>query len=352
MSGTVCLPFEHCPAKRCPQFRAHTIIPVVKAMKPQMRNRIFVIAILLLSAQFALAGAGNDPPTNIVVSTPYNNNINLAQFCWNTVNQSDSMVMIGEHIDFQRQVYDPALTTNHCVVVQNLQPGMMYYYSVASCTDPVGGKPCARTDPNWSVAPWPTTNPIFATAPSTKGPLGFNAFTFGPQYVYQNSAINIGINLIQTGGIVTNNDVLMLTQASIDGQSCLPGDRWDPCAEILISHSRCCAPSREEVNAHDGQLCGLDLWRRELGRRLRLLEYWLLWGTLGERSNCASRPAKAFGGQQACWRLQPHPLDDLPTRRLHHEHSSERSANCNLAVQRVAPGAVYCHPAKHFPANS
>ncbi len=214
-----------------------------------MRNRILVTALIVLTAQVAFAGAGSDQPTNIVVTTPYSDNINWAQVCWQTNNQSDSMVLIGELIDFSRQVYDPTLTTNHCVVVQNLQPGTSYYYSVASCTDPVGGKPCAVTDTNWSVAPWPTSTPTFATAPSNDGPLGFNAFAFGPSYVYQNTGINIGVSMIQTGGIVTSDDALLLTQATIDGQSCLPGGLLgSPCGNTNLSLTLVCNDSREEVN--------------------------------------------------------------------------------------------------------
>ena len=61
-----------------------------------MRHTIFAILLLILAAQFAMAGAGNDQPTNINVTNPYSNNINWAQVCWNTTNQSDSLVMIGE----------------------------------------------------------------------------------------------------------------------------------------------------------------------------------------------------------------------------------------------------------------
>ena len=214
-----------------------------------MRNRILVTILLVLSAQFALAGAGNDQPTNIVVTTPYSSNINSAQVCWNTTQQSDSMVMIGEKIDFSRQVYDSTLTTNHCVVVQNLQPSTLYYYSVASCTDPVGGKPCVVTDTNWSSAPWPTSTPIFTTTSSTDGPLGFNAFIWGPDYVYQDSGINLGVSLIQTGGVVTYDDVLMTTQATIDGQTCLPGGSLGAtCGDTNISFTVVCDSSREEIN--------------------------------------------------------------------------------------------------------
>ena len=214
-----------------------------------MRNRILVTILLVLSAQFALAGAGNDQPTNIVVTNPYSGNINSAQVCWNTVNQSDSMVLLGEKMDFSRQVYDPTLTTNHCVVVQNLQPSTLYYYSVASCTDPAGGKPCVETDTNWSSAPWPTSTPTFTTASSTDGPLGFNAFAFGPDYVYQGSGINVGVSLIQTGGVVTSDDVLMTTQATIDGQTCLPGGSLGTtCGDTNISFTVVCDSSREEVN--------------------------------------------------------------------------------------------------------
>jgi hypothetical protein len=213
-----------------------------------MRNKMFVSVLLVLSAQFALAGAGNDQPTNIVITTPYSDNINWAQVCWNTAQQSDSMLLIGGNADFSRQIYDSTLTKNHCVVVQNLQPNTQYYYSAASCTDPVGGKPCARTDPNWSSAPWPD-KATFKTAPSTAGPLGFNAFAFGPDYVYQNSGINIGVSLIQTGGIATGHDVMMLTQASIDGQSCLPGGLLGAtCGDTNISFTLVCDDAREEVN--------------------------------------------------------------------------------------------------------
>ena len=85
-----------------------------------MRTKLIVIILLLFACQIAFAGAGNDQPTNIVVTTPYSNNVSWAQVCWNTKNQSDSMLMIGANTDFSRQVYNSTLTTNHCVVVKNL----------------------------------------------------------------------------------------------------------------------------------------------------------------------------------------------------------------------------------------
>src|ERR1700757_5237587 len=94
----------------------------------EMRHTIFSTILLILAAPFAMAGAGNDQPTNIVVNNPYSNNINWAQVCWSTNNQSDSLVMIGENPDFSRQVYDSTLTTSHCVVVKNLQPNTQYFY--------------------------------------------------------------------------------------------------------------------------------------------------------------------------------------------------------------------------------
>ncbi len=218
-----------------------------------MSNAFAVIALslsLLLTPRCALAGAGNDQPTNIVVNSPYSNNINWAQLCWNTTNASDSLVMIGESNSFSRQVYDASLTTNHCVVVKNLEPSTLYYYSVASCTDPIGGKPCVKTDTNWSSAPWPTTTPTFNTVASSGGSLGFNAFIWGPSYVYQNSGINLGVSLIQTGGLWNSNDVLMLTRATIDGQSCLPGALLGAtCGDTDIAFSLLCDSTREEVNA-------------------------------------------------------------------------------------------------------
>ncbi len=200
-------------------------------------------------SQWAQAGAGNDQPFNIVVTTPYQSNINWAQVCWNTTRQSDSMLLFGHNGNFDRQVYDPTMTTNHCVVVRNLEPSTMYHYSAASCTDPVGGVPCVKTDANWSSAPWPTSTPTFTTVASTGGNLGFQPFAWGPNYVYQGTGINVGVSLIQTGGVVTDDDVLMLTNASIDGQSCLPGGLTGaPCGSTNISFTMVCANTRETVN--------------------------------------------------------------------------------------------------------
>ncbi len=146
-----------------------------------MRKIVLVTALIVLAAQLAVAGAGSDQPTNIVVTNPYADNVSWAQFCWSTTKASDSLVMIGEEIDFSRQVYDPTLTTNHCVVVKYLEPGTQYYYSVASCTDPIGGKPCVKTDTNWSSAPWPTSWPTFTTAPSTSRSHSIFSICLGPE---------------------------------------------------------------------------------------------------------------------------------------------------------------------------
>ena len=211
-----------------------------------MRHTIFITISLILAAQFALAGAGNDQPTNITVTTPYSNNINWAQVCWNTNNPSDSMLMIGRNVDFSRWIYDATMTTNHCVVAKNLEPNQTYYYSVASCTDPVGGQPCARVDTNWSSAPWPTDEPTFNTAASTGGPMAFSAFAFGPSYVYQGSAINVPISLIQTSGVVKSNLIMVVTEASVDGISCLPGSGLGgPCGNTGINLTMLCNGNKE-----------------------------------------------------------------------------------------------------------
>ncbi len=215
-----------------------------------MRHTIFAIILLILASQFALAGAGNDQPTNITVTNPYSNNVTWANVCWNTVNQSDSLVMIGETPDFARQIYNPTLTTNHCVVVQNLQPNAVFYYSVASCTDPVGGKQCDRTDTNWSSAPWPNPDSAtFTTVQSTSGPLAFSAFPYGPSYVYQGAGMNVGISLIQTSGVMSSNYMMVVTEASIDGVSCLPGTLMGAsCGSTGIALTMLCGNNSEMVN--------------------------------------------------------------------------------------------------------
>ena len=214
-----------------------------------MRHIIFATILLMLATQFAMAGAGNDQPRNIVITNPYSNHVGWAQFCWNTNQQSDSLVMIGETGNFSRQAYDPTLTTSHCVLVKNLQPSTLYYYSVASCTDPVGGKQCAITDTHWSSAPWPTTTPTFTTANSTSGPMTFSAFAFGPSYVYDGSGINVGISLIQKSGLLSPNYAMVVTEASIDGLSCLPGTLLGAsCGNTGISLTMLCGGSHEEVN--------------------------------------------------------------------------------------------------------
>ena len=214
-----------------------------------MNKKIIVIAILMLAAQVAVAGAGNDQPRNIVVTNPYSNNVSEAQICWNTNNQSDSLVMIGHNVDFSRQVYDATLTTSHCVVIQNLQPGTAYYYSVASCTDPVGGKPCARTDTNWSSAPFPTDIATFTTVKSTSGSMAFSAFASGPGYVYQGAGMNVGISLIQTSGVMSSHYIMMITAASIDGASCLPGALLGrKCGTTGMALTMLCDGNRELVN--------------------------------------------------------------------------------------------------------
>ncbi len=215
-----------------------------------MRHTIFATILLILAAQFAVAGAGNDQPTNINVTNPYSNNINWAQVCWNTTNQSDSLVMIGENTDFSRQVYDATLTTHHCVVVKNLQPSTLYYYSVASCTDPVGGQPCARIDTKWSSAPWPTDSASFTTVDSTTGPMAFSAFAFGPSYVYQGSGINVGISLIQNSGAISQQQAMVVTEASIDGISCLPGNGLGTvCGNTGITLTMLCDSNKEYTNS-------------------------------------------------------------------------------------------------------
>ena len=216
-----------------------------------MRHTIFAIILLILASQFALAGAGNDQPTNITVTNPYSNNVTWANVCWNTVNQSDSLVMIGETPDFARQIYNPTLTTNHCVVVQNLQPNAVFYYSVASCTDPVGGKQCDRTDTNWSSAPWPNPDSAtFTTVQSTSGPLAFSAFPYGPSYVYQGAGMNVGISLIQTSGVMSSNYMMVVTEASIDGVSCLPGTLMGAsCGSTGIALTMLCGNNSEMVNS-------------------------------------------------------------------------------------------------------
>jgi hypothetical protein len=214
-----------------------------------MRNTLLIFALMILAAPLVMAGAGSDQPTNITITNPYSNNVNWAQFCWSTVNQSDSLVMIGESGNFSRQVYNGALTTNHCVVVKNLQPSTQYYYSVASCTDPVGGKQCAITDTNWSSAPWPTNTPTFDTAASTSGSIAFEGFATGPGYVYQGSIANIGIHLIQTSGVLNQNWAMLVTEASIDGMSCLPGTLLGAnCGQTGISLAMLCDGNKEEVN--------------------------------------------------------------------------------------------------------
>lgn len=214
-----------------------------------MRSKILLIALLVLTAQFVVAGAGDDQPTNIVVTTPYANQVTWAQVCWNTNNQSDSLVMVGRNLDFSRHVYDPTLTTNHCVVVKNLQTTNTYYYSVASCTDPVGGKECNKTDTHWSSAPYPDDALTFTTADSTSGPMAFTVFPWGPSYVYQNSAINVGITLIQNSGIASSDYVMVITEASVDGVSCLPGTLLgNRCGNTGISLTMLCAGNNEVVN--------------------------------------------------------------------------------------------------------
>ena len=220
-----------------------------------MRYKILLLTFLLSvtqlvwMTQLAIAQAGNDPPQNITVTNPYSNNVSWAQICWTTNNPSDSLVMLGGDENFFRQIYDPTLTTNHCVVVKNLQPGTQYSYSAASCTDPVGGKQCYITDTNWSSAPWPTSTPTFTTATSTSGSLTFSAFAFGPSYVYQGSGINVGLSLIQQSGVMNSDYAMMVTEASIDGVSCLPGQLLgSPCGNTGLSLTIMCTTSREEVN--------------------------------------------------------------------------------------------------------
>jgi hypothetical protein len=211
-----------------------------------MRHAIFVTILLILATQFALAGAGSDQPSGINITNPYANNVNWAQVCWNTAGQADSLVMIGQNTDFSRYIYDATLTTNHCVVVKNLQPSTLYYYSVASCTDPVGGKMCARTDTNWSSAPWPTDVATFTTVPSTSGPMAFSAFAWGPSYMYQGSGINVGISLIQNSGVITAQQAMVVTEASIDGISCLPGSGLGAtCGNTGITLSMLCNSNKE-----------------------------------------------------------------------------------------------------------
>ncbi len=213
-----------------------------------MRHTIVGAIFLVLAAQFAMAGAGNDQPTNIVVTTPYSNNVSWAQVCWNTNNPSDSLVMLGGNPDFSRQVYDPKLVTNHCVVVKNLEPNNQYFYSVASCTDSVG-QPCARTDNNWSSAPYPTDVPTFTTAQSTSGQMAFSAFPFGPGYVYQGAGMNVGISLIQTSGVMTSHYIMVVTEASIDGVSCLPGTLLGAnCGNTGLALTMLCDSNKEVVN--------------------------------------------------------------------------------------------------------
>jgi hypothetical protein len=214
-----------------------------------MRNETFIACLVAFAAQAAMAGAGSDQPTNITITNPYKNLASQAQFCWNTVNQSDSLVMIGETGNFSRQVHDGTLTTNHCVVVSYLQPNQLYYYSVASCTDPVNGKQCARTDTNWSSAPWPTNTPTFTTASSTSGSLAFAAFASGPSYTYQSATMEVGINLIQTSGVMSQDYIMFVTSASVDGYSCMPGTLLGAnCGQTGIALTMLCDNSREEVN--------------------------------------------------------------------------------------------------------
>ena len=230
-------------------------------MNPMYRKNILIGFLLFVAVQIALAGAGNDQPRNIVVTTPYSNNINWAQVCWNTNNQSDSLVMIGENTDFSRQVYDSTLTTNHCVVVKNLGPNTQYYYSVASCTDPVGGKPCVRTDTHWSSAPWPTDIATFMTAQSTSGPMAFSAFAFGPSYVYQGAGITVGISLLQNSGVVSEHYVMMITDARVDGMSCLPGTLLGaPCGNTGIALTMLCDGDKERVNPPTHNYPGVTLY--------------------------------------------------------------------------------------------
>jgi hypothetical protein len=225
-----------------------------------MRHTIFLAILLILAAQFAMAGAGNDQPTNISVTNPYSNNINWAQVCWNTVNQSDSLVMLGENTDFSRQIYNPTLTTNHCVVVKNLAPNTFYYYSVASCTDPVGGQQCARTDTNWSSAPWPTNLATFTTVQSSSGPMAFSAFAFGPSYVYQGAGMNLGITLMQNSGVLKSNYIMVITEASIDGISCLPATLLGAsCGNTGIALTMLCDGTKEEVNPQTNNYPGYIL---------------------------------------------------------------------------------------------
>ena len=226
-----------------------------------MPKKILVVAVLMFASQIALAGAGSDQPTNISVTSPYSNNVSWAQVCWNTKNQSDSMLMIGRNADFSRQVYDSTLTTNHCVVVKNLQTSELYYYSVASCTDPIGGKPCARTDTNWSSAPWPTDVSSFTTGKSNSGALAFTPLAFGPSYVYEGSGITVGISLLQTSGVLSDKYVMMVTDARVDGMSCLPGTLLGaPCGNAGVFLTMLCDGDKEKVNPATNNYPGVTLY--------------------------------------------------------------------------------------------
>ncbi len=61
--------------------------------------------------------------------------------------------------------------------------------------------------------------------------------------------MNVGVSLLQTSGALTDNDVMIVTAASIDGQSCLPGTLLgNNCGSTGISLTMLCAAGREEVN--------------------------------------------------------------------------------------------------------
>jgi hypothetical protein len=202
-----------------------------------MKTLATVMVVLTIST-LALAGAGNDQPTNLTVTTPVLGNYNEANICWHTNNASDSLVMIGNAAagnSFSRQVYINQQVTSHCVLVTNLEPGQTYSYSVASCTTSHMSGQCARTDTNWSSAPFPgSSNPFTTGTPS--GAAAFSAIPWGANYVYQGNGINVGVTIIQTGGTPTSSDALVVTAADIDGYSCLPGHLLgSTCHNITVS---------------------------------------------------------------------------------------------------------------------
>ena len=79
--------------------------------------------------------------------------------------------------------------------------------------------------------------------------MAFTPLAFGPGYVYQGSGITVGISLLQTSGVLSDKYVMIVTDARIDGMSCLPGTLLGaPCGNTGISLTMLCDGDKERVN--------------------------------------------------------------------------------------------------------